>query len=90
MRDTDDYLQEYKDQLTELDEKGLLPPLDLILDYRVNIIRGNKFGAYSRSFSPQMMSSLSLLSLVSSKSAANSTSIQSRNLLIKQDWTVET
>lgn len=46
MLDTDDYLQEYKDQLTELNEKGLLPPLELILEYKVYTIRGNKFGAH--------------------------------------------
>lgn len=46
MLDTDDYLQEYKDLLTELDEEGLLPPLELILEYKVYTIRGNKFGAH--------------------------------------------
>lgn len=46
MLDTDDYLKEYKDQLTELDEEGLLPPLELILEYKVYTIRGNKFGAH--------------------------------------------
>ena len=46
MLDTEDYLQEYKEQLTELDGKGLLPPLDLILEYKVYTIRGNKFGAH--------------------------------------------
>lgn len=46
MLDTDDYLQKYKEQLTELDEQGLLPPLDKILEYKVYSIRGSKFGAH--------------------------------------------
>ena len=46
MLDTDDYLQEYKDQLTELDEEGLLPQLDLKLEYKVYSIRGSEFGAH--------------------------------------------
>ena len=81
--DTDDYLQEYKDLLAELDEGGLLPPLDLILEYKVYTIFAEiNLEHISRSFSPQMTSILSLLSLASSKSTANCTSIQSRSLLI--------
>ena len=46
MLDTDDYLDEYIKQLTELDQKGLLPPLDSKLEYKVYSIRGSKFGAH--------------------------------------------
>lgn len=46
MLDTDDYLQAYNEQLTELDKKELLPPLDLKLEYKVYSIRESKFGAH--------------------------------------------
>lgn len=46
MLDTDDYLQMYKDQLIELDKKGLLPQLDLKQGYKVYSIRGSEFGAH--------------------------------------------
>ncbi|XP_078372868.1 uncharacterized protein LOC144656518 [Oculina patagonica] len=46
MLDTEEYLQAYKEQLTELDNEGLLPPLDEELEYKVYSIRGEKFGAH--------------------------------------------
>ena len=46
MLDTDDYLHENQDQLTELDGKGLLPPLDLTQEYKVYTVGGNKSGAH--------------------------------------------
>ena len=46
MLDTDHYLQEYKEQLTELDKEGLLPRLNLKLGYKVYSLRGSKFGAH--------------------------------------------
>ena len=46
MLDTDDHLDEYIKQLTELDQKGLLPPLDSKLEYKVYSIRGSEFGAH--------------------------------------------
>ena len=46
MLDTKDYLQEYKKQLIELDNKGLLPQLNLKLGYKVYSIRGSGFGAH--------------------------------------------
>lgn len=46
MLDSDEYLEEYKEQLTELDKKGLLPKLDATLTYKVYSIRGSQFGAH--------------------------------------------
>ena len=46
MLDTEDYLQEYKEQLIELHNKGLLPQLDRKQEYRVYSIRGSEFGAH--------------------------------------------
>ena len=46
MLDTDDYLQNYKQHLIELDNKGLLPQLNLKLGYKVYSIRGSEFGAH--------------------------------------------
>ena len=46
MLDGDKYLQKYKDQLIELDKKGLLPRLDKTLTYNVYSIRGSEFGAH--------------------------------------------
>ena len=46
MLDTEDYLKKYKEQLIELDKKGLLPKLDLKLKYKVYSIRGSEFGAH--------------------------------------------
>ena len=44
--DSDEYLEKYKKQLTKLDEKGLLPKLDLTLTYKVYSFRGSDFGAH--------------------------------------------
>ena len=46
MLDSDEYLEEYMKQLTELDKKGLLPNLDATLNYKVFSIRGSDFGAH--------------------------------------------
>ena len=46
MLDTEEYLQEYKDQLIDLDKKGLLPRLDVNLTYKVYTIRASQFGAH--------------------------------------------
>ncbi|KAJ7365579.1 hypothetical protein OS493_005694 [Desmophyllum pertusum] len=46
MLDTKDYLQEYKNQLAELDNKGVLPILDEQLEYKVYSYRGSDFGAH--------------------------------------------
>ena len=46
MLDSDEYLEEYKKQLTELDKKGLLPNLDAILTYKVYSFSGSDFGAH--------------------------------------------
>ena len=46
MLDSDSYLQRYKNQLIELDKKGLLPKLDATLTYKVYSIRGSEFGAH--------------------------------------------
>ena len=46
MLDGDEYLKEYREQLTELDKKGLLPKLDATLTYKVYSIRGSQFGAH--------------------------------------------
>lgn len=46
MLDGDSYLQRYKNQLIELDKKGLLPKLDATLPYKVYSIRGSEFGAH--------------------------------------------
>ena len=46
MLDTKEYLQKYKQQLIELNDKGLLPQLNLKLEYKVYSIRGSEFGAH--------------------------------------------
>ena len=46
MLDTEEYLEKYKQQLIELDDKNLLPQLDLKLKYKVYAIRGSGFGAH--------------------------------------------
>lgn len=46
MLDTEDYLQMYKDQLTELYDKGLLPDLNLEQEYTVYSIRESRFGGH--------------------------------------------
>ena len=46
MLDTPDFLQKYKEQLIELAKKGMLPQLDLKLEYKVYTIRGSEFGAH--------------------------------------------
>ena len=46
MLDTDEYLEEYKQQLIELDEQGLLPNLNTKLKYKVYSIQGSSFGAH--------------------------------------------
>lgn len=46
MLDSDEYLQEYRDQLIELNSKGLLPRLDQTLTYKVYSIGGSKFGSH--------------------------------------------
>ena len=46
MLDTEEYLQKYKQQLIELNNKGLLPQLNLKLEYKVYSIRGSEFGAH--------------------------------------------
>ena len=46
MLDTEEYLNEYLEQLYELDMKGLLPKLDEELWYKVYTIRGSGFAAH--------------------------------------------
>ena len=46
MLDTEEYLEEYREQLVDLDKKGLLPRLDVNLTYKVYSIRGSEFGAH--------------------------------------------
>ena len=46
MLDMEDYLKKYRDQLIELKKKGLLPRLDVKLNYKVYSIRGSEFGAH--------------------------------------------
>ena len=46
MLDTEEYLEEYREQLVDLDKKGLLPGLDVNLTYKVYSIRGSEFGAH--------------------------------------------
>lgn len=46
MIDTKEYLQKYKEQLIELNNKRLLPQLDLKLGYKVYSFRGSGFGAH--------------------------------------------
>ena len=46
MLDADEYLEEYKQQLIELDEQGLLPNLNTKLKYKVYSIQGSSFGAH--------------------------------------------
>ena len=46
MLDTGDYIQRYKEQLIKLDNKGLLPRLNLKMRYKVYSIRGSEFGAH--------------------------------------------
>ena len=46
MRDSDEYLEEYFEQITKLREKGLLPNLNERLLYKVYSISGSHFGAH--------------------------------------------
>ena len=46
MLDTKEYLQKYRNQLIELNKKGLLPLLSLKQDYKVYSLRGSEFGAH--------------------------------------------
>lgn len=46
MLDTEEYLAAYLGQLSDLGKKGLLPPLDQELEFKVYSIRGSKFGAH--------------------------------------------
>ena len=46
MLDTDEYLEEYKQQLIELDNQNLLPDLNMELKYQVYSIQGRGFGAH--------------------------------------------
>ena len=46
MLDTDEYLEEYKQQLIELDNQNLLPDLNMELKYQVYSIQGSGFGAH--------------------------------------------
>ena len=46
MLDSDEYLKKYKTQLAKLDEKGLLPNLNVILTYKVYSLSGSDFGAH--------------------------------------------
>ena len=46
MLDSEEYLEEYMQQITELGDKGLLPNLDETLCYKVYSIRRSEFGAH--------------------------------------------
>ena len=46
MLDADEYLEEYKQQLIELDRQNLLPDLNTRLKYKVYSIQGGSFGAH--------------------------------------------
>ena len=46
MLDTEQYLEEYKQQLIELDKRNLLPDLNMELKYKVYSIQGSGFGAH--------------------------------------------
>ena len=46
MLDAKEYLKKYREQLVDLDKKGLLPKLDVNLTYKVYSIRGSEFGAH--------------------------------------------
>ena len=46
MLDADEYLEEYKQQLIELDRQNLLPDLNTRLKYKVYSIQGSGFGAH--------------------------------------------
>ena len=46
MLDADEYLEEYKQQLIELDRQNLLPELNTRLKYKVYSIQGSGFGAH--------------------------------------------
>ena len=46
MLDTEQYLEEYKQQLIELDRQNLLPDLNMELKYKVYSIQGSGFGAH--------------------------------------------
>ena len=46
MLDSEEYLEEYIEQITELGKKGLLPNLDETLCYKVYSIRRSEFGAH--------------------------------------------
>ena len=45
MLDSDEYLEEYMEQLIEHGKRGLLPKLDATLTYKVFSISGSEFGA---------------------------------------------
>ena len=46
MLDADEYLEEYKQQLIELDKQNLLPNLNTKMKYKVYSIQGGSFGAH--------------------------------------------
>lgn len=46
MLDTEQYLEDYKQQLIKLDKENLLPDLNMKLKYKVYSIRGSGFGAH--------------------------------------------
>ena len=46
MLDTEQYLEEYKQQLIELDKRNLLPDLNMELKYKVYSIQESGFGAH--------------------------------------------
>ena len=46
MLDDKEHLEDYRQQLLELDKKGLLPRLDVNLNYKVYSIRKSGFGAH--------------------------------------------
>ena len=46
MLDSNEYLEEYMEQLNEHGKRGLLPKLDATLTYKVFSIRGSEFGAH--------------------------------------------
>ena len=46
MLDSDEYLEEYMEQLSEHGKRGLLPKVDATLTYKVFSIRGSEFGAH--------------------------------------------
>ena len=46
MRDTEQYLEKYRQQLMELDRQNLLPNLNTMLKYKVYSIQGSRFGSH--------------------------------------------